>query len=96
MVELNLYKNENIAYFSVMDRGLGISQEDQKKIFDRFYRIDSSRSRDTGGSGLGLAIAKCICEIHNGTIKVVSEPGKGSTFTIELPLKESKILKNHT
>ncbi len=95
-VELNLYKKEDVAYFSVIDEGIGISQEDQKKIFDRFYRIDSSRSRDTGGSGLGLAIAKWICEIHNGAIKVVSEPGKGSRFTIELPLLELKNIKNYT
>ena len=95
-VELNLYIKENIAYFSVIDRGIGISQEDQIKIFDRFYRIDSSRSRDTGGSGLGLSIAKWICEIHGGTIKVVSEPEKGSTFTVELPLQKLKPTKNHT
>jgi len=95
-VELNLYIKENIAYFSVIDRGIGISQEDQIKIFDRFYRIDSSRSRDTGGSGLGLSIAKWICEIHGGTIKVVSEPEKGSTFTVELPLQKLKPIKNHT
>jgi signal transduction histidine kinase len=87
-VELNLFKKDTVAYFSVTDQGIGISNENQVKIFDRFYRVDSSRSRETGGSGLGLAIAKWICEIHDGNINVVSEPEKGSTFTIDLPLKK--------
>jgi heavy metal sensor kinase len=89
-VELNLYKKESLAYFSVIDQGLGIPEKDVAKIFDRFYRVDSSRSRETGGSGLGLSIAKWICEIHSGTIKVFSKMGKGSTFTIELPIKMVK------
>jgi signal transduction histidine kinase len=94
-VELNLNKKEDVVYFSVIDEGIGISQEDQNKIFDRFYRVDASRSRETGGSGLGLAIARWICEIHDGTIKVVSEPEKGSRFTIELPLQQSKNTTKH-
>jgi heavy metal sensor kinase len=87
-VEINLFKKEKSANFSVSDHGVGISKNNQMKIFDRFYRVDSSRSRETGGSGLGLAIAKWICEIHGGKIRVVSAPDKGSTFTIELPLKK--------
>ena len=86
VVELSLAKHENSACFAVTDYGIGIEKELQGKIFDRFYRIDSSRSRSTGGSGLGLAIARLIVEIHTGKISVNSIPEKGSTFTIELPL----------
>jgi len=85
-VILTLYVKDKVAYFSVKDQGIGIANEYQAKIFDRFYRVDSSRSRETGGSGLGLAIAKWICDVHDGTISVVSEPDKGSIFSIELPL----------
>jgi heavy metal sensor kinase len=85
-VRLSLYLKNNTAYFSVKDQGIGIASEFHSKIFDRFYRVDSSRSRQTGGSGLGLAIAKWICDIHNGTISVTSEPEKGSTFSINLPI----------
>jgi len=85
-VAINLYLRDGWACLSVSDAGAGIAAEHQEKIFDRFYRVDSSRSRETGGSGLGLAITKWICEIHGGTISVSSEPGKGSVFTMDLPL----------
>ena len=84
-VELNLVKNDIGAYFSVSDQGIGIHEEYHAKIFERFYRVDSSRSRETGGSGLGLAIARWVSEIHSGSINLVSTPGEGSTFTIVLP-----------
>ncbi len=71
---------------SVKDTGIGIPAEHIGKIFDRFYRVDEARSRASGGSGLGLAIARWIAEAHRGVIRVDSEPGKGSTFTVELPL----------
>jgi signal transduction histidine kinase len=86
-VKLLLDTTENNAIISISDDGIGISPEDQIKIFDRFYRVDSSRSRETGGSGLGLAISKWILEIHKGNISVQSEIGYGSTFRIDLPLK---------
>ncbi len=69
----------------VTDSGLGIPVEDQARIFERFYRVDPSRSRETGGTGLGLAIVKHIAQNHRGDIEVFSKPGLGSTFTLTLP-----------
>ncbi len=78
---------ENILIITIKDSGLGISKENQKLIFDRFYRIDQSRNRKTGGSGLGLAIVKNIVECFKGNITVESKVNNGSVFTISLPLK---------
>src|SRR5437660_11667620 len=74
---------------SVRDTGPGIAPEHGERIFDRFFRVDQSRSRDLGGSGLGLAIARLIAELQGGQIKVDSTPGAGSTFTVWLPGAES-------
>jgi signal transduction histidine kinase len=79
---------DNQVKISVADTGEGIPAEDLPNIFERFYRVDRSRSRTTGGSGLGLTIAKRLMEAHGGRIEVESEPGKGSTFTITLPTTE--------
>ncbi len=70
---------------SVEDSGPGVAEEDRERIFDRFYRADRSRSRDTGGAGLGLSIAKRIVELHGGRISVRGRPGQGSTFDVVLP-----------
>ncbi len=69
----------------ISDSGRGIAPEHQPHLFDRFYRVDVSRSRDQGGAGLGLAIVKTLVEAHGGTIEVSSQLGKGSTFTVRLP-----------
>ena len=76
------------AIFSVKDTGVGIPEEDAKHIFDRFYRVDKARSRETGGTGLGLSIVRQMVQLHRGEITVDSAPGKGSTFTVTLPLRK--------
>jgi heavy metal sensor kinase len=76
----------NNVCVSVKDNGIGIPEEEQAKVFDRFYRVDKGRSREMGGSGLGLSIAKWTAELHRGRIDVESQPGNGSTFTVTLPL----------
>lgn len=86
-IDLSLSKNRECAYISVRDTGIGISNEDQDKIFERFYRVDKSRSREVGGTGLGLAICKHIADAHGGGISVESERGKGTTFTVTLPIR---------
>ena len=73
----------------VSDTGIGIAEEDQERIFDRFFRVDKARSREQGGSGLGLSICKWIVEAHRGKIEVESELGKGSYFIIKLPIFSS-------
>ena len=75
-----------VAVLEVSDNGVGISAEALPHVFERFYRADKARSRNSGGAGLGLAIAKAICTAHGAEIKVSSEEGEGSSFTVELPL----------
>ncbi|AYJ06942.1 sensor histidine kinase [Mycobacterium avium] len=77
-------RGDNIE-IAVTDRGIGIALEDQERVFERFFRGDTARSRATGGSGLGLAIVKHVAANHNGTIGVWSKPGTGSTFTLSIP-----------
>jgi two-component system sensor histidine kinase SenX3 len=77
-------RGDNIE-IAVTDRGLGIAAADQERVFERFFRVDKARSRATGGTGLGLAIVKHVAANHNGSIRLWSQPGTGSTFTLSIP-----------
>jgi len=85
-IHVTLQKNEDTALVKIKDTGIGIPKEEQEKIFKRFYRVDKSRSRETGGVGLGLSIAEWIVHAHHGKIGVESELNKGSIFTLYLPI----------
>ena len=85
-VQIRVAADSNAAILSVRDTGVGISQEDLPKVFERFFRADKSRTGASGHTGLGLAIAHSIIQVHGGTLGVESELGKGSTFTARLPL----------
>jgi two-component system sensor histidine kinase SenX3 len=74
-----------VVRISVKDRGLGIPAADLERIFERFYRVDRGRSRETGGTGLGLAIVRHVASNHGGDVEVNSREGEGSTFTLVLP-----------
>jgi len=87
-IDVLLEKDEDLAKLSVVDTGVGIPEDDLPHIFERFYRVDQTRSRAEGGSGLGLSIAKWIVAAHNGRIEAHSDPVKGTTFIVRLPLIE--------
>ena len=84
-VGVGLRAVKGIAEVSVTDNGVGIGVDDQERVFERFYRVDDSRSRATGGTGLGLSIVKHVALNHRGEIKLFSQPGTGSTFTLRIP-----------
>ncbi|MBV1757948.1 MAG: cell wall metabolism sensor histidine kinase WalK, partial [Dethiosulfatibacter sp.] len=82
-------KSENdYATFKITDSGMGMSQRDTERIFDRFYRADKARHRENGGTGLGLSIAKWISDNHKGRIAVDSKIDEGTTFTVEFPISK--------
>ena len=85
-VRVSLNADHNYFYIKITDTGVGIPEDAKDKIFERFYRVDKARSRDTGGTGLGLAITKSIIQLHHGVIRVHSELGEGSIFHIRIPL----------
>ncbi len=89
-VKINIDSDENFAYITVQDNGIGINESEQEKIFERFYRIDKTRDRETGGTGLGLSITNSTIIMHNGNIKLTSDEGLGTTFVITIPLKCAK------
>ncbi len=86
VIELRLEARNDKAVITVRDSGIGIAEQDQSKIFERFYRVDKARSRELGGAGIGLAIADWIVQQHQGSLAVQSSIGSGSTFFVELPL----------
>ena len=86
-ITVSLAKVGRDAVLDISDTGVGIPAEDLPHVFDRFYRVDKARSRETGGTGLGLSIVKQIVRLHAGTVTVASEYGKGTTFTVQLPVK---------
>ncbi len=88
VVRVRLIRSGRDAILSISDNGPGIPNEDQAHIFDRFYRVDKARGRDTGGTGLGLAIVHQLVLMHGGSISVDSEEGHGTTFTVELPIHQ--------
>lgn len=85
-VTISLTKDENNVIINISDTGIGIAPDEVYKIFDRFYRVDKARARETGGTGLGLSIALTAVELHGGNIKVESEEGVGTTFSIIIPI----------
>lgn len=85
-VHVSLNADHKFCYIKVEDSGIGIPEEDQAHIFERFYRVDKSHSREIGGTGLGLAIARNAVIVHRGSIKVHSTEGEGTTFTVRIPL----------
>jgi heavy metal sensor kinase len=85
-VSVALTCEQSCARLEVSDTGIGIPPESVERVFDRFYRVEDSRTRASGGSGLGLSIVKLAAESHRGSVSLVSEPNRGSTFTVSLPL----------
>jgi len=88
-IQVTMERNERSIIVKIKDTGIGIPKEEQGNIFKRFYRVDRSRSKETGGVGLGLSIAEWIAHAHHGRIEVESELNKGSTFTLYLPIQKS-------
>jgi signal transduction histidine kinase len=84
-IRLNVYEQNGFVCLAVTDNGIGLGARAQKKIFNRFYQVDSRLSRRAEGCGLGLSIVKFIVDAHKGNIEVESQSGRGSTFTVKLP-----------
>jgi two-component system sensor histidine kinase SenX3 len=84
-VSISRRRRAEFIEIAITDRGIGIASADQERVFERFFRVDKARSRATGGTGLGLAIVKHVAANHNGSIRLWSQPGTGSTFTLSIP-----------
>ena len=88
VIDLRLRRNDSQAVIEVVDRGVGIAGDEQRKIFQQFYRVPTKDNEGIPGTGLGLTLVRHIAEGHGGTVTVQSAPGEGSTFAIHLPLEE--------
>jgi two-component system phosphate regulon sensor histidine kinase PhoR len=86
-VSIDVSQGDQHTVLTVKDTGIGIPEEEQERIFERFYRVDKSRSKEAGGTGLGLSIVKHAVLIHNVTIRLDSRPGEGSEFIVTIPNK---------
>jgi two-component system sensor histidine kinase SenX3 len=89
-VGVGLRRRDDLVSVTVTDRGPGIAEEDQERVFERFYRVDPARSRVTGGTGLGLSIVRHVASSHGGEVSLWSKPGQGSSFTVRLPQYEEE------
>jgi two-component system sensor histidine kinase SenX3 len=95
LVQLRVTAGDASVSVEVIDEGIGIAAKDQQRIFERFYRVDRARSRSTGGSGLGLSIVRHVIANHGGTVSVISEEGRGATFTVVLPRYVAPVIETH-
>ena len=89
-VDVSVTAADGRAVLVVADTGVGIPARDRGRVFERFYRVDRARSRETGGTGLGLSIVKHVAENHGGDVDVTSALGAGSTFTVRLPVANAR------
>ena len=89
-VKVSVDADNQDCFITVQDSGIGISEQEQSRIFDRFYRVDKTRDRETGGTGLGLAITHSVIMLHNGSVKIISGEGEGATFIVRMPLKMNR------
>jgi len=88
-IEVRVERTDGFLDLTVTDKGIGIPSSEQQKIFDKFYRGSAPSVRRIRGSGIGLAITKHVAEMHGGEVLVKSEPGKGSTFTLRIPIRNT-------
>ncbi len=90
-VSVSLDADNKDCFITVQDSGIGIAEDEQSKVFDRFYRVDKTRDRETGGTGLGLAITHSVIMLHNGSVQIISGEDKGSTFIVRIPLERKEV-----
>lgn len=95
-ISVTLHRRDDHALLEVADTGVGIPEQDLARVFERFYRVDTARARQTGGTGLGLAMVRNVAQIHGGDVDVVSSVGSGSTFSVRLPVAAARVRRRAT